>query len=203
MTKENIIKAFHEFNKIHGHYPSAKEIDADPSLPTSRLIQRRYGGLVRFRKSIGLPVNEINLNSGDARSTLAGIINRRANDLESEVYKKLVEIFGNIYVQPEFPFQLGINKNRCDYHIIKRDGTTFIVDIFFAKDRHNFLGCLNHKINKYKDCAEKIETYFVSMNDEIDIVDAMKKKKIKLPDHQKVIGYKEFLILAQKIIRMV
>ena len=190
---EDIKNNIFRFNSENGHFPSAREIDGCPYLPSSRSLQRSHGGLIAVRKAAGLPDDQLNLTKGKPRADIATVANHRADEYEGRAYKELVALFGEVRVHREFPFMSPSKKNRCDFYVYNRDGTRFMCDMFFAKDRHNFLGCLNHKMRKHKGDVTGLPTYFVSMNGEIDIMDAMKKKKIKLDDNWKIINYKDFI----------
>jgi len=57
-------KAFEDFKSSNGHYPSSKEIDTCPYLPTSRTIQRKFFSLKLLRTQIGLTGIEIDKRKG-------------------------------------------------------------------------------------------------------------------------------------------
>ena len=46
-------EGFERFVQENGRLPSAVEIDAIDYLPSSRLIQRKFGGLERLRGALG------------------------------------------------------------------------------------------------------------------------------------------------------
>ena len=49
-TKENILNGLRKFFDDTGRYPTATEIDQNEYLPSSRQIQRAFGGLRNLRK---------------------------------------------------------------------------------------------------------------------------------------------------------
>jgi len=194
MTKEKtIVKAFHQFKQEYGHYPSAREIDACSYLPTARLIQRRFCGLVSFRGKLGLSDDELNLTKGPVRVKMAEKINKRELDYIQKVYPDLINIFGKIRVHVEHLFNYPMNKKRCDYFCFTPEGKTIIVDVFYAGDKYNFLGCLNHKMKKHENSTNTSPVYFVSMNNDLDVEEIMKNKKNQLKAGWKVINYPNFI----------
>lgn len=53
-TSEQLKIGFLKFYELHGHYPTSHEVDAFEFLPSSRSMQRRFGGLVEVRKALEL-----------------------------------------------------------------------------------------------------------------------------------------------------
>ena len=51
---EDLKSGFEQFYKVHKRYPTSRETDNFEFLPTSRSIQRRFGGLVETRKVLNL-----------------------------------------------------------------------------------------------------------------------------------------------------
>lgn len=196
--KQDLVESFYIFKNEHGHFPSSLEIDACSYMISSRHIQRLYGGLIAFRKIAGLPEEDLNQTAGILRTKMAGIINKRAYSYEDKIYNELVSILGQVRVHREFPFDYPISKKRCDFWLFSRTGETIMADMFFAKDHHNFLGCLNHKMRKHKDSLSKVPLYFVSMNEEVDILKAMEKKKILMQPHWKIISYDDFIKVVKE-----
>ena len=53
VTLENLRNGLERFNKEHGHYPTAEEIDSCQYLPSARWIQYKFGGLKKLRNIFG------------------------------------------------------------------------------------------------------------------------------------------------------
>lgn len=69
-TDDELLAGFQNYYESYGHYPSAHEIDAYDYLPSSRSIQRSYGGLPKLRKRL-LPAAEHDYTRGPKRSAKA------------------------------------------------------------------------------------------------------------------------------------
>src|SRR5437870_8408763 len=81
-TKENLLSGLNKFYSEFGRYPTALEIDTYEYLPTSRHIQRAFGGLVRLRSELGLEIADY--TKGQTRSAMATLIGQRGNKLERD-----------------------------------------------------------------------------------------------------------------------
>ncbi len=55
-TVNKIRDGFEKFYELHSRYPTAHDIDDFHLLPSSRQIQRKFGGLTNLRKVIGLEI---------------------------------------------------------------------------------------------------------------------------------------------------
>src|SRR3989344_7862545 len=97
-TLEKIKYGLDEFHKTNNRYPSALEVDEYPLLPSSRQIQRKYGGLTGLRKSLGFLDEDLDYTKGKIRSDIAKIIGERGKNFEKEIYTLLVNKFGEIFV---------------------------------------------------------------------------------------------------------
>lgn len=190
---EDLNRGFKKFYEIHGYYPASHEIDAFEFLPSARSIQRRFGGLVNIRKDLGLNT-QLDLRMGEHSSKRAKKINARAHKIEKEIYDYLADIFGIEFVHREH-FFTDDRRTRTDFFIYCKDGN-FSVDVFFPKDRHNFIGCLNSKMKTYKDVNMlQYPVIFLQMNENIsqeEIKNILERKKNKLSPQQKVMVFAEF-----------
>lgn len=72
-------KYYNEF----GRYPTAHDIDLYPYLPSSRQIQRRFGGLPELRKQLGIQITDY--TRGRTRSNKAAIIGKRGLNYEKDI----------------------------------------------------------------------------------------------------------------------
>ncbi len=193
-TLENLKKGFENFYKIHERYPTTHEIDAFKDLPSSRQIQRKYkGGLPELRKLLKLNGPE-DFTRGEHSSNRARTINSRAHAVENKVLDILVAQFGRTCVHREY-FFTDDSRTRTDFYVFSKEGD-FLVDVFYPKDRHNLIGCLNSKMRTYKDAVEnKYQVIFLMMNDQIDeeeISKTLERKKNKIRSNYKVMTLGEF-----------
>lgn len=176
-TLDNLKDGFQYFFDTNGHYPTAIEIDTFDYLPTSRTIQRRFGGLQELRKVLGLTI--LNFTAGEVRSESARKVGKRGFKIEKELEGILVAKFGKEFVHVEHPF--GSSKKRVDFFVYCPSGS-FGVDVFYPASIYNMKTILNLKIKAYKDFSE--DNYLVVGNPEItqeqiDLV--IKNKKKTLP----------------------
>src|SRR3989344_1552869 len=74
-SKGNIFAGLQKFFDEHERYPIATAIDLYGYLPSSRQIQRAFGGLVNIRRELGFSVT--NYGAGQPRALLSKDINSR------------------------------------------------------------------------------------------------------------------------------
>ncbi len=181
------------FYKKYKHYPTTQEVDAFEFLPSSRSIQRRFGGLVELRQTLGLR-GQTDYTKGAHSSARAKKINSRAHSTEKEVYDLLVARFGVEFVHREH-FFTDDKRTRADFFIYHKDGA-FSVDVFYPANRHNLIGCLNAKLCKYsKNLMLQYPVVFVQMNRSItptEIENILDNKKNKLRSYQRLVCYEDF-----------
>ena len=190
---DDLKKGFEMFRTMHGHYPASHEIDTFEHLPSSRSIQRRFGGLVNVRKHLDLKTS-FDLRTGEHSSNRAKTINARAHKIEKEIYDYLVYAFGVEFVHREH-FFTDDRRTQTDFFVYCKQGN-FSVDVFFPSDKRNFIGCLNSKMNTYKNAPViQYPVIFLQMNENIsrkEIEDILKRKKNKLNKYQQVMIWPEF-----------
>lgn len=173
-TIEKIKSGFEQFYKENGRLPTAPEIDSLPYLPSSRQIQRGFGGLERLRKKLGY--EQTNFGRGIFRSNIATKSNKQGRDSEIKLEKILKEKFHEVFVHTEKIFD--DTKNRVDFYIYSPDGN-FGIDIFHTGTMRDLQKNINLKINKYKKFPETL--YFVVDSKEFtqEMLDASIKNKIR------------------------
>ncbi len=176
---EELKAGLENFNTKHGHYPTAPEIDKYPYLPSARTIERKFGGVIGLRKTLGLNTQS-DLREGAHSSKRASTINARAHRVEKEVYTYLEKLFGRQFVHREY-FFLDDKRTRADFFVYD-NSSGFCVDVFYPSDRRNLVGCLNSKLAKYQ--GPQMNQYpviFLQMNKEIgqSVLDAVVKNKKK------------------------
>ena len=192
-TLEKIKAGLERYKHAHQRYPTASEIDAEPYLPSSRQIQRQFGGLPALRQKLGLS-GQTDFTKGKHSSERARMIGQRAHKLENEVYEYLVRRFGKIAVHREYLFS-DDGRNRSDFFVYCA-GEPFSVDVFFPKDRHNLLGCLNSKMKSYGRTRNlQYPVIFLMMNEQIseeEIESVVANKKNKLRPGERVLNFQAF-----------
>jgi hypothetical protein len=194
---ENIIDGFEYFLELNGHYPGTQEIDGFQYLPTSRTIQRSFGGVVAVKKQLNLK-GPHKLSEGETRSNKAREADVRARIYEEEFYNFLVSHVPEMRVHEHKMIRPG--QTACDFFIYTEEHNGFVVDLFYAQDLISLNNVLNIKIKKYLDV--KYQTYFVVVgNDKIiqsEIDAKVLNKKNILPRHISVmteVSFKENLKL--------
>lgn len=196
---ERIKNGLDRFYKEFGRYPTATEFDAYDYLPRAKTIERRFGGLIAFRTQFKLG-SEIDLRTGAHSSARAKAIGKRAHAVEAEVYAYLCKKFGREFVHREF-FFTDDHRARADFFIFDR-GSGFCVDVFYPKDRHNLIGCLNSKLNTYATGAMlQYPVIFLQMNTGIsdDVLKSLvANKKRQLKPGQHLMGWEAFLQFCAK-----
>lgn len=190
---EDIKDGIEEFFKRHGKYPTATEFDLFEHLPSSRQIQRRFGGLIELRKTLSLK-GQKDYTKGDHSSKRAKKINKRSHTLEKKVYDYLKDRFGVEFVHREYLFT-DDGRSRTDFFVYDLDGN-FSVDVFYPRDRHSLIGCLNSKLSKYgNNLLLQYPVIFLQMNNDIDegvIKNILENKKKSLRSKQSLMTWNMF-----------
>jgi len=177
-----------EFYKLNKRYPLALEIDRYPLLPSSRQVQRKFGGLKELRRFLGLPEEDLDYTKGKIRSNVAKIIGERGKNFEKEIYALLVTKFGEIFVHQQKPF--NNYKSRADFFIYAKD-YKFGIDVFYPKDLHSFVCCVNIKEKTYTN--HDFDMIFLSINPDINqsLINKFINRRRKITSH-KVMDFDEF-----------
>ncbi|KKU70726.1 MAG: hypothetical protein UX94_C0001G0015 [Parcubacteria group bacterium GW2011_GWA2_47_21] len=192
-TISNIKDGFERFFRDYSRYPTATEIDGCDYLPSSRQIQRRFGGLPRLRETLKLK-GVHDFTKGEYSSNRAKKINKRSYELETQIYRYLLDRFGKPFVHREYLFN-DDRRTRTDFFVFCSNGN-FSVDVFYPSDKKNMTGCINSKLKTYSsNHTLQYPVIFLMMNDEIQEseIEAMIKKKTKpLKDYQKIMTMNQF-----------
>ncbi len=201
-TRDNLIDGFRKFFDEHQRYPMAHEIDHYQYLPSSRQIQRKYGGLIKLRQSLGLEID--NYSAGSTRSKLSTNIGVRGSKAERELEQILTDYFGEYFVHVEKPLyqfflpHVDISKRykqRADFFVYSQP-YRFCVDVFYARDLSTLKRIINIKEQKYSGLS--IDIYLVNFNDLSDISDEglikFSNNKIrKLESNMKLMNKSQFI----------
>lgn len=192
-TLEELKTGLEHFYKEHGRYPTTQEIDAYPYLPSSRSVQRRFSGALGLRKELGL-TGQHDFRTGEHSAKRARTINRRAHKIEQDIYEFLAAKFGKEFVHREY-FFTDDRRTRADFFVYdSKNG--FCVDVFYPRDRHNLIGCINSKLKKYR--SEYMRQYpviFLQMNPNLSqekLNEIIENKKHKLGEGQSLMSFQSF-----------
>lgn len=194
---EKIKQGFELFYKEHGRYPTAFEIDDYKYLPSSRQIQRGFGGLKKLRGLLGLDI--IDFTRDETRSSSAKLIGRRGKQWEQKLEEDLINHFGELFVHREkFINQINI---RPDF-VVYAKNKTFAIDIFYPIDIRSLVRSVNIKERVYKNMNLNMNIYFIYANPEIYTQDVdlfLKRKITQLTQNIHLIALETFLVDIQKI----
>jgi len=135
-------KGFFLFQQQYGRFPTALEIDSFPYLPTSRTIQRSWGGLEKLREQLNLSIT--NYTKGQYRSNKSYEIGKRGLNTENEIESILQSKFGEVFVHT----QKRIGHIRPDFYVYCPNGN-FAIDVFCYEAKHHFLSEINFKQKTY------------------------------------------------------
>lgn len=186
-TTEELLAGFQYFYQQYGKYPSAHEVDAFEYLPSSRSIQRSYGGLQELRKRL-LPDEINNYTKGEYRSKVARATFANGRTLEALFFEYLTSVFSEISVHEHKLIRPG-NVN-SDYYIYLNDQEGVVIDIFYAESITNLVNVVNIKLKRYSLVTQ--ETYLVVVGNDLlrqeDIELKTKNRQIPLPRHIHVVS---------------
>lgn len=191
-TDRSIKDGFNKYFAENDNYPTSDELTLVDYLPSARQIQRIYGGIPQLRTKLGLEI--VDYTKGATRSKLSSVINSRGNELELEMEKKLVAIFGKCFVHSERKI-FNTGKSRFDFYLFTKQGEIGI-DVFYASSFSLLKRIINLKQMKYKGYSVTA-LYFVCGNKDIDqerINKFVQGKMNQLAGNIKVLAYKDFLM---------
>lgn len=180
LSKEEIKEKIKYFEIQNGRLPSSTDFDLCEYLPSSKTMQRKYGGL----KSFG-----IDFRSGNERSEKAKKSMDISNILEDNLFLFLIEKFGRKNVHRESPYG-DRGRIRSDFTIFYdiKNESKFVIDIFYPNDASSLTGIINIKLKKFNFSELFHTVYFVNMNKNINVLPT---KKNPLPKNVEVISEKQ------------
>lgn len=195
-TLEEIKKGLDEyFTKYHA-YPTTNDFDKVNFLPSSRLIQRNFGGIVELKKL--LKINDTkDCSRGTYRSNIAKIVYNESVKSEYDFYKFLISLIPEVNVHEHKILRSG--HICCDFFVYTSDDTGFAIDIFYAKDIFSLCGVINIKNKRYGGLNFPIYFVLVGNNliDQKDIDAMIKNKKNILHDNIHVMNDKTFKVFIK------
>ncbi len=169
-------QGFERFISDHGRLPKAIEIDELSYLPSSRTIQKRFGGLEMLRERLGY--SDTHFGKGIHRSKIAHAANVTGRQLEVDLETELQTQFGERNVHTEKVFH---GKCRVDFYIYAPE-QNFGIDIFSAQSLKTMQSSVNIKQKKYQYFTEPL--YLVVVSDAItqsNLDDFIATKRNPLP----------------------
>jgi len=174
--------AFDRYIAENGRLPTAPEVDNTDYLPSSRQIQRRFGGLRALREQLGY--QDTDFGRGKHRSGLAKDNNIRGREAERELEKALIQYFGEPFVHTQKYY--GEAKNRADF-IVYTAKTIFGIDVFTTETKQDLQKNVALKIDKYSGYPKSLPLYFVVVSslmssDDIERAVAGMTKAQQLPN---------------------
>ena len=193
-TLDKIREGFLKFYELKGVYPRAYDIDDFEFLPSSRQIQRSFGGLVNLRKLLGLEINSY--STGKERSKIATSGNKKGRILENDIAKILQDRFGEQFVHIEKPINNNF-KNRYDFYVYAKP-INFAVDVFSTSEVRNLIKNINIKEKKYsqKGTADAREplyfVYLLEKSNESMLSNWIQNRKNKIRLNWKLMSSDEF-----------
>jgi hypothetical protein len=192
-TIEYIKQGFERFLFEYKRLPTSPEIDKLDYLPSSRQIQRKFGGLEKLREQLGY--KDTHFGKGSFRSEIGTRSNVRGRDTEIALEKILREKFGEVFVHTERIFD--DSKNRVDFYIYSPDGIIGI-DIFYTNTMRDLQKNVNIKIDKYLKFPHKL--FFVVGNDSFlqkDLDEYTVSKRKVLPIDIQIVNLKRLYYVIE------
>lgn len=142
---EKYTKQVNEFIRINGHEPTAIDFDTNKDLPSSRTIQRSYGGLPKFRELLGLKIKDF--TKGEHRSKKAKQSMDDCYKDETKLFLNLLKKYGEEKVSS--PARVFLNNGvTADFRLITKEAT-YLIDVFKPNTIHSFRSCIHIKNKKY------------------------------------------------------
>lgn len=200
-TLEKVRDGFDKFFVLHNRYPAAYEVDDFDFLPSSRQIQRSFGGLVNLRKLLGLKIE--NYTRGNERSLKVSNFNLRGRKHENIVYELLKQMFDERFIHVEKPIPRKnkdklsdgySSKDRFDFYVYAKP-ENFAIDVFCTNDERGVVNIMNMKENKYLKSLITESLYFIYFGDSVNktrINNWQKNRKNKLPLNWKIMDLNDF-----------
>lgn len=147
-TVERIKEGFEQFITDNQRLPTSGEIDTSGYLPSSRYIQKRFGGLEKLRLELGY--TDVHLGHGDFRGRIATEAGQRSKILKEDMQSVLYTKFGHDSVESEKAF---CGRQRVDFYIYTPAGN-FGIDIFYAETMRTLQSSVNIKMKRYQEFKE-------------------------------------------------
>ncbi len=198
---DNIKDGLEYFKDLHGSYPTSREVDVFDYLPSSRSIQRSYGGMVNIRKQLNLS-GPLDFTKGEVRSAKAQEADKRAKLYEEEFFYFLLTKVEEMRVHEHKIIRPG--NVASDFFIYTSQNKGVVIDLFYAADIINLSKIINIKYKKYIKVIYPI-FFIVVGNDSISqssIDKIISNKTYILPKSMRVLNEKTFKSNFDNFIRI-
>lgn len=189
-TLEKVQAGFKKFEVENGRLPTGPEIDICPDLPSSRQLNRLFGGLPELRKLLGY--SETDFSKGKYRSEIGIASNKRSKVSEDALRDILFERFHEPFVHLEKPID-KYRKLRADFYVFN-PVKNFAVDVFSTETYHNLDTNVYIKLKKYSHIRELFYLVLTSKNLTAGDVALFNQRKAKnIPTNIKLITVEQFV----------
>ncbi len=198
-TEQELIDGTKRFIDENGFPPTFKNLSNIDYLPEAKTFERRYGGIVNFRKKFGFGA-DVRKTEYYANQVTASL--ERNFVFENILIEFLKSVFTNQQaVVPEELYNYKKSRCRSDCGVYTSEGH-FFVDIFFAQDIKSVNRIVDIKLKKVIKSKIKDKVYFVCSNDKIsqdDLGLVILNKKTPLPANVELISLKNFKDLCSQM----
>ncbi len=190
-SSQRIHEALVRFTQLHGRYPTAHEIDDHPDFPSSKHIQRRFGGLIRIRQALGV-FPEPNLTKASKTGSQIDATIERTQVGKARIVNALATRIAKGTAHMDVTLT-DDQRTRVDFRVGHRTGVT-LVTVVAPKDRRTLLGCLKSKEMTYSQIG--LAQYAVIIvvlgisSGELDIVRSRRKRPT--PKHIRIMSEEGF-----------
>jgi hypothetical protein len=166
-TLETIRNGVERFINESQRMPTATDFDHTEYLPTSRQIQRIYGGMSTLRETLGY--GKLDFTKGKERTAISTKASLDGIAAEEYLEAILIKQFGESFVHTQKRYSFG-TKNRFDFFIYAQN-VCFGVDVFTTGRQEYISTNVRHKIKKYKDFNVSVPIFFVVLGGNYSIQD--------------------------------
>lgn len=185
-TLEKIQAGIEHYKNLYGKYPSILDFNKVDFLPTARMVQRNFGGIVKLREKLNID-SASDYTKGEHRSSIARNTYARAVDYEEAFYNFLINKIPEVQVHEHKILRPG--RVCCDFFVYTTDTRGVAIDLFYAQDLYSLGGVVNIKLKRYAQITYK--TFFILVgNNNIsmeEIERLLENRKALLPKHIRVV----------------
>jgi len=191
---EAIRTGMEKYKEIYSHYPHTLDFDKVDFLPSSKLIQRNFGGIVKLKELLGLDCDKDG-TKGEYRSNIARRTWNDAVGYEQQFYEFLISKKPEISVHEHKILRPG--NICCDFFVYTSDREGFAIDIFYAQDLFSLSRIVYLKNKRYNKL--NFPVYFVLVGNDLikqnDIDMLINNRKNPIGSNIKVLTECSFKIL--------
>lgn len=187
---EGIRKAIEKFRTEFGKNPTTRDFDRCIYLPSSKQMQRRFGGIEKMRAGLNLE-GPLNYTKGEYRSQRAKKIKQDSYKIEAELYDYLINIYSEIHVHEQKRLRPG--NVASDFFVYLNHNTGYAIDVFQAEDLFALRAVANIKVKRYEGLKD-FNIYFVAVGNysQNEVNRMMENKKNLWPGNIMVLTLENF-----------